>query len=302
MLRFLRAKRTAARVGGLLLGGWLSACSQPAVMRSPRLPTTAKIAKSQTVVFIHGMFMTPSCWEKWEPYFQSRGYKTLAPAWPEHELPIAEQRKASAKLSAVTLEEVLERYRKVIRELGPDNPPILVGHSMGGLIVQLLLQEGLGAAGIAIDSAPPKGVISLKYSFLKSNWPVISATAKIDEPIVLSQDDWNYAFANCVAPEEQKASFEQYAVPESRRVGKGPTTAVAKIEYDRTRPPLLFIAGELDHIIPASLNRSNYGKYQGSPSITDFREFPGRCHYIIGQRGWEEVADYALEWIKSNQQ
>lgn len=301
MSKVFHGKRIAG-ILGLLLGGMLSACSSPAVILSPRLGATAKIAKAQTVVFIHGMFMTPACWEKWEPHFQARGYKTLVPAWPEHELPIVEQRKASAKLAAVTLEEVLERYRKAIRELGPENPPILVGHSMGGLIVQLLLQEGLGAAGIAIDSAPPKGVISLKYSFLKSNWPVVSPSAKLDNPIVLSQDDWNYAFTNCVASDEQKASFEKYAVPESRRVGKGPTTDAAKIQYDRARPPLLMIAGELDHIIPASLNRSNYGKYASSPSITDFREFPGRCHYIIGQQGWEEVADYALDWIKNNQQ
>lgn len=258
------------------------------------------VAPSKTVVFVHGMYMTPLCWEKWEPYFQAKGYKTLAPAWPEHDAPIEEQRKAhpNPKLGALTLDAVLAHYRTVLR--GLEEKPILVGHSMGGLIVQILLAEGLGVAGIAIDSAPPKGVISLKYSFLKSNWPAISPSAKLDQPILQSQADFDYAFANCVAEPERKAAFARYAVPESRRVGKGPTTDVAKINFLGKRPPLLLLAGSADHIIPASLNRSNYEKYEQSPSITDFREFEGRCHYTIGQAGWEEVADYILDWVTKN--
>ena len=172
---------------------------------------------------------------------------------------------------------------------------------MGGLIVQILLSEGLGAAGIAIDSAPPKGVISLKYSFLKSNWPVLSPSAKVSEPFYPTRQNFDYSFSNCVPNAEQQAAYERFAVPESRRVGKGPTTDAAKINFSTARPPLLLVAGSLDHIIPASLNRSNYDKYERSPSITDFREFEGRCHFIIGQNGWEEVADYVLDWIGKNQ-
>jgi pimeloyl-ACP methyl ester carboxylesterase len=146
------------------------------------------IAKSKTVVFVHGMFMTPLAWEKWEAHFAAKGYKTLAPAWPLHDLPIEDQRKnhPNPKLGELTLDTVLSHYRQVLK--GLDEKPILVGHSMGGLIVQILLAEGLGAAGIAIDSAPPKGVISLKYSFLKSNWPVISPSAKVSEPFFLPQN------------------------------------------------------------------------------------------------------------------
>ncbi len=280
--------------------GLLSACARPQIMQSPRTPAAAPIAPSHTVVFVHGMFVTPACWEEWEKYFQARGYKTLAPAWPEHDLPeTARQAARDGKLGALTLEQVLQRYRDVIRGLG--EKPILVGHSMGGLVVQLLLQEGLGAAGVAIDSAPPKGVISLKYSFLKANWPVISPSAKIDQPIEMSFPAFQYAFVNGMPLPEQRAAYERHVVPESRRVGKAPTTPVGAIDFSRPRPPLLLIAGGDDHIIPPGLNRSNYARYRKAPAITDFREFPGRNHWIIAQAGWQEVAGYVLDWIKNNQ-
>lgn len=288
---------TALSTGLLLLLSCFSGCSTPLVMQSARKPEQVMAAPSHTVVFIHGMFMTPLCWEQWEPYFQSHGYRTLAPAWPEHDAPIETQRKLhpSARLGALTLEEVVEHYRKLIR--GLDEKPILVGHSMGGLIVQLLLQEGLGAAGIAIDSAPPKGLISLKYSFLKSNWPAISPSAKPDEPIWMSLESFQYAFVNTLPLPEQQAVYSRFVVPESRRVGKGPTTDGAKIDFAKMRPPLLLIAGSEDHIIPASLNRDNYSKYSKAPAITDFREFPGRSHWTLGQQGWQEVADYTMSWL-----
>ncbi len=261
----------------------------------------APIAKSKTVVFVHGMFMTPLCWEKWEAHFQAKGYKTLAPAWPLHDTPIEQQRTShpNPTLGELTLDAVLAHYRQILK--GLDEKPILVGHSMGGLIVQILLLEGLGAAGIAIDSAPPNGVISLKYSFLKSNWPVLRPSAKVSEPFYPTRKDFDYSFANCIPSADQQAAYERFTVPESRRVGKGPTTDTAKINFSKARPPLLLIAGSLDHIIPASLNRSNYDKYERSPSITDFREFEGRCHIIISQSGWEEVADYVHDWIVKNQ-
>jgi hypothetical protein len=144
-------------------------------------------------------------------------------------------------------------------------------------------------------------VISLKWSFLKSNWPVISPAAKIDLPISLSLEAFHYAFAHTLPLEEVKRVYDAQVVPESRRVGKGPTTATAKIDFSHRRAPLLFIAGGEDHIIPASLNRANYQRYRASAGITDFREFPGRTHYTLGQTGWQEVADFAIGWISANQ-
>jgi pimeloyl-ACP methyl ester carboxylesterase len=266
----------------------------------PIPPTTKldapRIASTKTIVFIHGMFVTPSCWQRWEAYFQARGYRTLAPAWPEHDPPAAGQRAKhpNPALAKLRLDDVVEHYRAIVKAL-PEKP-ILIGHSMGGLVVQVLLQEGLGAAGVAIDSAPPKGVITLKWSFLKSNWPSINPFASLKKPIYLDEDDFRYAFVNTLPPDAQKRAYDAEATPESRRVGKGPTTAVAKIDFQKLRAPLLMIAGERDHIIPASLNRKNFEKYRG-PSITDFKEFAGRDHWIIASEHWQEVADYVSGWI-----
>jgi pimeloyl-ACP methyl ester carboxylesterase len=246
---------------------------------------------------IHGMFMTPGCYDGWKRRFEERGYRVITPAWPLHGRPPADMRRAhpEAALGALTLDEVVAEYERVVRAL--DEPPILVGHSMGGLIVQVLLSRGLGAAGVAIDSAPAKGVISFKWSFLKSNWPVISPTAPKDEPYLPTLEEFRYAFANTLSDSELRAAYDAQVVPESRRVGNAPTTPIAAIDFDRARPPLLFIAGGADHIIPASLNWSNYSRYDRSPGLIEFREFPGRSHYTLAQAGWEEVADFVLQWI-----
>lgn len=244
------------------------------------------------------MYMTPLCWEAWESYFRERGYTTLAPAWPLHDAPIAAQRQEhpSARLGALTLDEILASYRKIIS--GLPEKPILIGHSMGGLVVQLLLAEGLGVAGVAIDSAPPQGLLSLKWSFVRSNWPVLNPSANLGTPIDLSFSQFQYAFTNGMEEPEQRAAYTRYVVPESRRVGKGPTTAVAKIDYSRPRPPLLLIAGATDQIIPASLNYSNFRLYADTPAVTEYHEFSGRNHWLIADSGWQEVAGYTLSWLR----
>ena len=166
----------------------------------------------------------------------------------------------------------------------------------------LLMAEELGVAGIAIDSAPPKGLISLKWSFLKSNWPVLSPTADIAVPITMSFEQFQYAFTNGMGEAEQRAAYDKYIVPESRRVGKGPTTDVAAIDFSRPRPPLLLIAGDSDHIIPASLNFSNFHLYDKTPALTEYREFAGRNHWLIADSGWQEIATYVLDWLHANGQ
>jgi alpha-beta hydrolase superfamily lysophospholipase len=150
---------------------------------------------------------------------------------------------------------------------------------------------------VAIDSAPPKGVLSLKWSFLKSNWPVVSPFANKAQPFLQSVAQFRYAFAHTLALDAVKAVWEAEVVPESRRVGNGPTSAAARIDFRAEHAPLLMIAGGADHIIPASLNRTNFRKYAASPSLTELHEFPGRTHYTLGDAGWEAVADYALDWI-----
>lgn len=256
--------------------------------------------KSSTIVFIHGMFMTPKCWDGWKQRFAAQGFQVLAPAWPLHDDEPASlrARQPDPALGKLTLDEVVDHYAKLIASL-PEKP-ILIGHSMGGLIVQILVARGLAVAGVAIDSAPPKGVLTLKWSFLKSNWPVVSPFAKKDQPFLPSLEQFHYAFANTLSPEELKQAYESEVVPESRRVGNGSTSAIAKIDFTAEHAPLLFVAGGADHIIPASLNWKNYQKYARSKGTTEFHEFPGRAHYTLAQKGWEEVADYVLGWLREN--
>ena len=250
---------------------------------------------AQTVVFVHGMYMTPLCWEQWVNRFQGQGYRCRAPAWPgrDQSVEILRQRHPDPQLSRLTLSNVLSSLTDFIKQL--DEKPILIGHSMGGLIVQLLLNKDLAASAVAIDSAPPFGVLTTKWSFLKSNWPHITPFAAQNDPIVMTFERFQYAFANSLPLAMQRAAYERYVVPESRRVPRESLTA--KVDFKQPHAPLLFIAGSADNIIPASLNKSNYTKYRSATSVTEFKEFAGRTHYIVGQPGWEEVADYVLDWL-----
>jgi len=250
---------------------------------------------TKTTVFIHGMYMNSLCWERWVPHCQAKGYRCLAPDWPGRDLPVDVLRKnhPDASLGQLTLSRVLGQFVDTIE--GLDEKPVLIGHSMGGLIVQLLLQRDLAAAGVAIDSAPPMGVFTARWSFLKSNWPHITPFASQSRPIEMTFERFQYTFANALPLAEQRAAYERYVVPESRRVPRGSLTA--RVDFKKPRPPLLLIAGSADNIIPASLNRSNAAKYKRSSSVTDFKEFAGRSHFIIGQKNWEEIANYVLAWL-----
>ena len=247
-------------------------------------------------MFIHGMYMTPLCWEYWVAYFEGKGYTCFAPAWPGRDQPIDKLRKnhPDPQLGKLTLSAVVDSIAGNIEKLA--EKPILIGHSMGGLVVQLLLQRDLAAAGVAIDSAPPAGVFTVSWPFLKSNWPHINPFTSQDMPIQMTFERFQYTFVNTMALAEQQAAFERYVVPESRRVPRQSLTA--RIDFAMQHPPLLLVAGSADHLIPASLNKINFGRYlHHSASLTDFKEFPGRAHFIVGQAGWEEVAGYTLAWL-----
>ena len=253
--------------------------------------------KTKTILLIHGMFMTPLCWENWIPRLHGRGYKVIAPAWPGRDKSVEVLRKnhPGPELAKLKLSNVVEHMASIIRNL--DEKPALIGHSMGGLVVQLLLQRDLAVAGVAIDPAPPQGVFTTRWSFFRSNFPAINPFL-LNQPVRMSFKQFQYAFVNTLPPDEQRAAYDRYAVPESRRVPTQSLTSFARIDSKKPHPPLLITAGEKDHIIPASLNRTNYKKYRASSSQTDFKEFTGRDHFLIGSKGWEEVADYSLEWLE----
>jgi pimeloyl-ACP methyl ester carboxylesterase len=256
--------------------------------------------KTKSIVFIHGMYMTALCWEHWLDYFQAKGYECVAPAWPGRDQSVEVLRKShpDAQLGQLKLRQVVEHYERIIR--GMNEKPILIGHSMGGLVVQILLQREAGSAGVAIDSAPPQGVITPSWAFLKSNWPHINPFVSKNQPIQMTLERFQYAFVNGLPLAEQQAAYERYAVPESRQVPAESLTSVAAIDFRKAHAPLLLIAGSNDHLIPAALNRINFEKYKRSPSRTDFKEFPGRAHFIIGQEHWQEVAEAVSAWLDGN--
>jgi pimeloyl-ACP methyl ester carboxylesterase len=245
------------------------------------------------------MFVTRACWRDWVEYFSDRGYGAAAPAWPGREAPADELRRAhpDAALGQLTLDKVVDHYATYIENLPA--PPILIGHSMGGLIVQLLMQRSLGLLGVAISSAPPKNLLSLRWSFFKSNWPMLNPLYGSGTPYLMPFSHFQYSFVHTLPEEEQRRAYDRHVAPESRRVGRSTLSSVARINYSAATRPLLFLSGAEDRIIPASLNAANVRKYRRSSAHIEHRVFPGRTHYIIGQEGWTEVADTALAWIDS---
>lgn len=261
---------------------------------------SAGSAAPDTAVLIHGLWMTPRSWERWVERYQRAGFRVLTPAWPGFDRDIDEIRKDGA-IGELTMQQVVDHYDRIIREL--DKPPIIIGHSFGGSAVQVLLSRGLGTAGIAVDSGPVKGVRRLPGRTLRSVFPVLRSPANRHRPVSLTPEQFHYAFANTLSRQDSDAAYERYHVPAASRViFEGALASLSRhspfrVDFSKIdRAPLLFIAGGVDHISPPSINKTNAGRYQKSPAITGYREFPGRSHFIIGQDGWEEVADYALEW------
>ena len=256
------------------------------------------MSEKKPIVFIHGMYVTNECWKGWTQWFSAQGFSCHAPAWPLKNKSVEELRKQhpDPEIAKLTLKQLVDYYETFIKTLSAK--PILIGHSMGGLITQLLVQRGLAHCGVAIDSAPPKGVITTKFSFLKSNWGAITPFASKKVPYLMPFETFCYAFVNGFEPALQRKIYDAVVVPESRRVASAALTNDAKINFSKPHAPLLFIAGSDDHIIPASLNRTNCKKYSDKNSVTDFKEFHGRTHYIIAQESWEQVAAYIQDWVE----
>ena len=221
------------------------------------------------------------------------------------DVPIEDIRKDPSFLADLGVAEIVNHFDSIVREL--DRPPILMGHSFGGLITQILLDRGLGAAGVAIDPAPVKGILKLPLSTLRVSFPALRNPANLHKVSGLTADQFHYAFTNTLSDEEAQEVYERYEVPGPNRVlfqaGLANITphATTTVNFHNDhRAPLLLIAGGKDHIAPASLTRANFELYEKSKAMTAYKEFSERSHFTIGERGWEEVADYALDWAVSN--
>lgn len=239
--------------------------------------------------------MNPTSWESWIKFYEAKGYTCHAPSYPYHEGDPTELRNnIHPNLGLVTLADVVEGLSTFIDAL-PEKP-LLIGHSMGGFLVQKLISMDKGVAGICIDSVAPKGIMTFKWSFWKANLPVANPF-KGNSPFEPSLKWFHNAFCNTMTIAETKQAYNQYVVPESRNI---PRTLLKKdgvVNMKKAHKPLLFIAGEKDNIIPSSLNMKNVQAYTDKSSIVDFKEFPGRSHYICGQKNWEEVATFVNNWI-----
>ncbi|WUH92827.1 alpha/beta hydrolase [Streptomyces sp. NBC_00433] len=258
-----------------------------------------------TIVLIHGLWVTPRSWEGWRHHYEARGYRVITPAWPGLDREVEDLRRDPSGIAGVGLREVADHYETIIRGLG--HPPIIMGHSFGGAVVQILLDRGLGRAGVAIDSAAVKGVLPLPLSTLRSTWPVLGNPANRKKAVQLTAEQFHYAVTNTLTETESAAHYERYAAPGPARVlfqgafANFNPRAATRINFRNSRrAPLLFIAGEADHIVPPKVNKANRRLYRKSPAVTDYREFAGRSHFIVGQQGWEEVADHALDWAEEH--
>ncbi len=251
--------------------------------------------KSKTIVFAHGLFVTAKSWENWVPFFEAKGYTCYTPANPYHEGTPQEMWKNTPKeLGTVTFEDLVQNLSKFIDTL-PERP-IVIGHSLGGLVTQKLVELGKAEAGVCIDGAAPAGIITTKWSFLKANIPVLNPL-KGDTVFYPTKKWFHYAFGNTLTRAESDKVFDELVVPESRNIPRGTTKEFAKIDFAKPHAPLLFIAGEKDHIIPKELNKKNFEAYKDPRSFRQYKEFENRGHYICGDKNWEEVATYIHNWL-----
>ncbi|KAG0649980.1 hypothetical protein D0Z07_3759 [Hyphodiscus hymeniophilus] len=254
------------------------------------------------ILLIHGLWMTPACWEDWGVYFTNLGYEVLAPGWPGVDDRTVEEIRSNPKaLEGLTIHHIISHYEQIIR--GLPSPPILMGHSFGGLFVQLLLSRGLGRTGVGICPAQPSGVLALKLSTVKASFAILGNPFTYNKAVPISASRFHYAFANHLTAAESSLLWERYSVPAAAHVlWQGALGVVVpgdgKVDWGKKdRAPLLLIAGTRDHIVPMQVVKAAEKKYHG-PAVVDFKVFEGRTHGIVNQEGWEEVADFALGWVE----
>jgi pimeloyl-ACP methyl ester carboxylesterase len=258
---------------------------------------------AETIVLVHGLWMTPRSWEHWVDRFETRGYRVLAPAYPGFEVEVEALRADPTPIARLGIDMVADHYEAIICEL--ETPPIIMGHSFGGTLTQLLLDRGLGAAGVVIDSALVRGIKSIPLSQLKSLFPALDNPAHRHQAVGFTPEQFHYAFTNCMSEEESLKVYERYHIAAPGRIiwdgalANFQPHSEAAVDFKRPgRAPLLFIAGSEDNIMPAAVNKANYKLYLKSDTVTEYTEFAGRCHYTCGQDGWEPLADYALAWAE----
>jgi pimeloyl-ACP methyl ester carboxylesterase len=254
------------------------------------------------LLLIHGAWLSARSWENYADYFGKRGFAVSAPEWPRKHGDVEEMRETADESAGLGVKEIVDHYEGLISEL--DHPPVLIGHSYGGLFVELLLDRGLGRAGVAMSPAPPKGILALPFSTLKAGSPALAHPSKWHGVVTLTLEEFTYGFVNTFSPENAAEAYERYAVPETGQIFyeagfanfhlRAPTEVHFK---SGERAPLLLVGADEDHTVPASLTKAQFKKYERSPAKTDYLEFEGRPHLHMVADDWEEVAAAIDSWL-----
>jgi pimeloyl-ACP methyl ester carboxylesterase len=264
---------------------------------------TANATGKTPVVFVHGLWLLPSSWDRWAGLFQEAGFTALTPGWPDDPETVEEANAHPEVLAKKTVGQVADHFQNIIGKL--KKKPAVVGHSFGGLLAQILAGRGLSSATVAIDPAPFRGVLPLPFSALKSAWPVLGNPANRNRAVPLTYDQFRYAFANAVPEAEAQELYKTFAVPaagaplfQAAVANLNPWTEVKVDTANPARGPLLLLSGQKDHTVPWAITNASYKQQKENPGTTEIREIANRGHSLTIDSGWREVADAALTFIR----
>ncbi|MGW8482760.1 alpha/beta hydrolase [Microbacterium sp. NPDC055903] len=261
------------------------------------------------IVLIHGLWMTPKSWNTWAERYRARGHEVIVPGWPGiDDRSVEDIRRDPSALKGIGLKQIVDHYERIIRAL-PEKP-IIMGHSFGGVITQMLADRGVGAAYVAVAPGQTAGITTLPLSTLWTGTPILSNPFGRNGAKPLSKRHFHFTFGNDLSREASDRLWEEYAVNSYNRVFfEGVASAfneaggVTHVDYGRSdRAPLFVLTGEIDHVVPPAIGRAIVKKYRttGSPAVVEYKEYPGRTHRLVSQDGWEEIADEALAWAEEH--
>ena len=263
----------------------------------------ANVSGLHPVVFVHGLWLLPSSWQRWAEAFEEAGYIALMPDWPDDPATVAEANANPAVMANKTVGQVADHFSAVIAQL--ERKPAVIGHSFGGLLAQILAGRGLSAVTVAIDPAPFRGVLPLPFSALKAAWPVLGNPANRSRAVPLSYEQFRYAFANAVSEDEAHQLYRTFAVPaagaplfQAAAANVNPWTEAQVDTLNHERGPLLIVSGQKDHTVPWAIANASFKQQQGNSGLTEIVEMPNRGHSLVIDSGWREVADTALAFVR----
>lgn len=259
-------------------------------------------AAPRPVVFIHGLWLHATSWDPWVSLFREAGYAPVAPGWPNEPSTVQAARDNPDAVANIGIDDATGHFASVIH--GLDQPPVIVGHSFGGLIAEKLLGQGVGAAAVAIDPAQIKGVLPLPLAQLRAGFPALGNPANLHKAVSLTAKEFRFGFGNALTPEDSDALYEQWTIPSPARplfqaaAANFSMHSEAKVDTDNSsRGPLLLLSGLEDHTVPDVVTRSTLKQYRSSTAVTELKQFEGRGHSLTIDTGWGDVADAVLAWL-----